>query len=263
VKHEITFTAFHRRFYLREAVSSWNQNGSQLLNWPVSYCLEPSDPSTVGVMIDEFNQLECADLTGVVNETRQGVLRNPYVALTQAFDYGNDFVILAEDDVVVSEDTIEYFEWAMETYKEDPNVLAVLAFSRISGEEGYPNPSLVSRTKVFCPLIWGTWSNRWDSIIKPNWDLDYSSGKPDGSEAGWDWNMMRLAVNHGMDFIYPHASRSNHIGKFGGTHTSEHSFPESQAASFREEHFKDYPFKEVYREDTWLYDYYPRPHRSA
>lgn len=253
---ELTFTAYFRVNYLKEAVASWNQ-ADGILDWPVSYLLEPTTEPIEDAMIDEFHRLEAKSLLGVVNDHRLGVLRNPHAALTAAFAGGNDFVVLSEDDIVVSDDVLEYFDWAMKAYEEDKSVLAVLAYSRISLEAGAQDPSAVSRTKVFCPLTWGTWKDRWEEIIEPNWDLDYSSGMPDGSCAGWDWNMMRVAVRENKDFLYPLASRSNHIGKHGGTHTSEHSFPESQAGTFKDCHRRKEPFKEIFTRDERLNDYYP------
>jgi hypothetical protein len=253
---ELTFTAYFRANYLKQAVHSWNQT-SNILDWPVSYRLEPTNEQVQDAMINEFNQLECKSLLGDINLRRLGVLRNPHAALTAAFDAGNEFVVLAEDDVVVSDDCLEYFEWAMETYKEDNSVLGVLAYSRIRMENCVQGPSDVSRTKVFCPLIWGTWKDRWESIIEPNWDLDYSSGEADGSCAGWDWNMMRVAVRENKDFLYPAMSRSTHIGRFGGTHASELDFPESQAETFKDQHFKTGEFREVFIRDERLNDYYP------
>lgn len=254
MKKEIVFTAFHRVAYLREAVSSWNQ-AENIQDWPVSYLLEPTTQPIERAMQNEFNRFESAEISGVVNDRVLGVLRNPYAALTSAFDAGNNFVVLAEDDIIVSDDILEYFEWAMHKYEKDKSVLAVLAYSRNKQENGFA--SAVARTKVFCPLVWGTWSDRWESIIKPNWDLDYSSGKPDGSEAGWDWNMMRVAVRENMDFIYPDASRSTHIGEFGGTHTSAHDFPDSQAKTFRSSHNRENDFQEVIINDWKLNEYYP------
>lgn len=258
MRKELTFTAYRRPWYLREAIGSWNQ-AANILDWDVSMLLEPSIIEVENAMLAEFHRLECGFSVAVVNDHKLGVLRNPYAAFTSAFDAGNDFVVLAEDDIIVSNDVLEYFEWAMETYKEDQSVLAVLAFSRIALEDGEVSREAVSRTKVFCPLVWGTWQDRWESTIKPNWDLDYSSGKPDGSEAGWDWNMMRVAVREGKDFLYPQASRSNHIGRFGGEHTSHASFPESQAPTFKQFHGRTKDFEEKFLEDVRLYDYYPRP----
>lgn len=257
MKKELTFTAFHRVGYLRQAVASWNKNKYSLGEWPASYLLEPSDAITENAMIKEFDQLESKRLLGVINDHRLGVLKNPHAALTQAFDAGNEFVVLAEDDIVVSDDTLEYFEWAMEKYKEDKSVLAVLAFSRVPVTWPRLYSGAVARTKVFCPLVWGTWVDRWEDTIRPNWDLDYSTGTADQG-AGWDWNMMRVAVAKNQDFIYPMASRSCHIGRFGGVHTNEFSFPESQAATFRDFHVRDGHFVEVDIEDWKLNDYYPR-----
>lgn len=254
MKRELVFTGFNRPNYLREAIASWNQAGG-IQNWDASFSLEPSDVESQ--MISEFEQLRSKTLTGEVNSTRFGVLVNPFAAMKRSFARGSDFSVLAEDDIIVSSDVLEYFEWASEEYKEDESVLAILAYSRITSENDPQNRSGVARTKVFCPLVWGTWRHRWEFPIEPNWDLNYSSGRPDGSEAGWDWNMMRLAVRRGEDFIYPTDSRSNHIGLYGGTHTSPESFPESQAYTFRSNHYRDEQFKEVYVRDWKLNDFYP------
>lgn len=250
---ELVFTGFNRPGYLRESIASWNQNDG-ILDWDAWFLLEPSELQYY--MAEEFYRLDSASINGWINEKRLGVLRNPYTALKSSFTVGSEFTVLAEDDIEVSSDTLKYFEWAMEEYKEDKSVLAVLAFSRNSVSNNPEDRGSVARTKVFCPLVWGTWHDRWRDFIEPNWDLDYSSGNPDGSEAGWDWNMMRVAVREGMDFIYPAWSRSNHIGQYGGTHTSEQSFPESQAPTY-EQFRKEVTFKEIYIRDERLNDYYP------
>lgn len=250
---ELVFTGFNRPGYLRESISSWNQ-AEDILDWDAWFLLEPSEMQDW--MLREFHELNAASVGGMINDKRLGVLKNPYTALMSSFDFGSEFTVLAEDDIVVSSDTLKYFEWAMEKYKDDKSVLAVLAFSRNNASTNPQDKGCVARTKVFCPLVWGTWHDRWRDLIKPNWDLDYSSGKPDGSEAGWDWNMMRVAVREEKDFIYPAWSRSNHIGQYGGTHTSEGSFPESQAGTFQQFR-EEVLFKEIYIRDERLNDYYP------
>lgn len=253
MNRELVFTGFNRPAYMRESVASWNQ-AEDIQNWNAFLSLEPS--SLQNHMINAFQELRCKSSFPVLNEERLGVLRNPHRALKSSFDRGSEFSVLAEDDIVVSHDVLQYFQWAMNKYKNDESVLAVLAFSRSKKLDYAYDEGSVSRTKVFCPLVWGTWADRWERIIEPNWDLDYSSGMPDGSQAGWDWNMMRVAVREGKDFLYPLHSRSDHIGKFGGTHTSEFSFPESQAETFRQFRAKC-SFEEIYVRDERLNDYYP------
>lgn len=253
MNRELVFTGFNRPGYLRESIASWNQCDG-ILDWDAWFLLEPSNVQDQ--MIAEFRNLEAASINGVVNDHRLGVLRNPYTALKSSFDAGSEFTVLAEDDIVVSSDTLNYFEWAMREYEDDKSVLAVLAFSRNNLHDSPEDRSSVARTKVFCPLVWGTWHDRWRDLVGPNWDLDYTSGNPDGSEAGWDWNMMRVAVREDKDFIYPAWSRSNHIGLYGGTHTSPASFPESQAETFEQFRPSD-TYKEIFIRDWKLNDFYP------
>ena len=60
-----------------------------------------------------------------LNRLRQGVLGNPWLALDHAFGVSpdlhgpRDFAILAEEDLIVSPDVLEYFTWC-QRYADDP-----------------------------------------------------------------------------------------------------------------------------------------------
>ena len=66
--------------------------------------------------------------------------------------------------------------------------------------------------------VWGTWADRWQTLLRPTWEFTYSTRYPDG-QAGWDWDFRnRLVLGAGMKMIAPARSRSQHIGREGGTH---------------------------------------------
>jgi hypothetical protein len=124
-----------------------------------------------------------------------------------------------------------------------------LAFSKLpaSGSKLAPDfqaSNVVARTTKFCPLIWGTWADRWYEHISDTWDFDYSSGNPDGSEAGWDWNLSRIAIAKRKHFVFPTLSRSNHIGQFQGTHMRPENFESSTAPTFKADHERKGNFRE-------------------
>lgn len=224
MKTELVFTAYNRPFYLNQVVDSWNAVRDLSL-WDTHFYLEPSEVEEAMTSI-ALNLNTTIDVS--VNPERLGVLTNPWSALNSAFQRGADFVVLAEDDVVVSQDILEYFSWAAIEYQTGHNVLAVTAFSQLG--EGKANQVILSDN--FNPLIWGTWRNRWDEFLKDTWDKDYSTGKPDGSEAGWDWNINRIIANNNLKVVKPLHSRSDHIGELLGTHMTPDFYPESRGTNF-------------------------------
>lgn len=177
-----------------------------------------------------------------VNPHRYGVLRNPWHAFSDAFTT-DEFVILAEDDVLVSDDILEYFTWAAEHYYNE-RVLAVCA----GNQRGACLPTeanTVTRHRQFCALVWGTWVDRWRAVLRDTWDLDYSSGTPEHPQSGWDWNLnLRVIPAFDLDIVSPLASRSTHIGEHMGTHMSAEDFPASVSPTFRADRLPS-PYVEV------------------
>jgi hypothetical protein len=225
MNRELVFTAFNRPGYLQETIASWNE-ARRLDQWNAKFFIEPS-PLQVHTTT-AANELRTT-VSVQINETRQGVLVNPWNAINDAFSRDVDFVVLAEDDVLVSSDVLEYFEWASETFARDTSILVVNSFSTVGGSQ--ENKTFVD--DVFSPLVWGMWRGSWESYLRDTWDKDYSSGKPDGSEAGWDWNINRILKANSMKVLKPVQSRSDHIGEFGGTHMTPDLFDSSRGADFK------------------------------
>jgi hypothetical protein len=225
MRKDLAFTAYNRVDYMEQVIDSWNKT-RHIESWRAHFYIEPSELQIH--MVDRINKLQAITVTHI-NETKLGVLVNPWQAIDDRFNDGAEFVVLAEDDVVVSSDSLSFLEWASETYKDDESVLAVNLFSQIGGSK----ENQVTRDGKFSPLVWGIWKNRWLEHLKDTWDKDYSSGKPDGSEAGWDWNINRILTKSGMDIIKPLQSRSDHIGEFGGTHMTPDLFDSSRGIDFK------------------------------
>ena len=221
---DLVFTAYNRPGYLHQTVSSWN-GVRNLPTWNTTFFIEPSDQQEA--VVAEAMQLNTT-VTAVLNPELLGVLVNPWNALDTAFNNGADFVVLAEDDVIVSQDTLEYFEWAALEYETVYEVLAINAFSPYGGRANQ-----VMRDGAFSPLIWGIWRHRWENHIRDTWDKDYSTGLPDGTQAGWDWNINRIMQANSFQTIKPYASRSNHVGLFG-THMTPDLMETSQGADFQQ-----------------------------
>lgn len=223
MKRRLVFTANDRPYYLQPVIDQWQQVRG-FGDWAPTVFLEPGP--VADVMADIAEQ---AGVAVVRNHTKYGVLRNPWHAIDTAMADA-DFVVLAEDDVLVSDDILDYFTWAAQTFA-DEHVLAVCAstFAKHCPPERVNH---VQRGNHFTPLIWGTWRRRWADVLRDTWDHDYSSGTPEAPQSGWDWNI-NLRIMGDWSIVSPMASRSTHIGLRHGTHTTMFSFPGSIAATFQ------------------------------
>jgi len=207
----VTFTISNRPHYLDRALRSWrNVRGVDKVKF--YFGIEPSQlRMDNSLLIFRFMGDVRAKGKTYYNEERLGVLENPYVCLNDAFKL-HDYVILAEEDIEVSSDILEYHTWAAETYENDKEIGAVCSWN------GLPDthmPNGVLRSPAFPSVwLWGTWRDRWNEYIGPTWDHDYSSSV--GYDSGWDWNMnKRVFPAKGKKSIVPLISRSNNFGAIG------------------------------------------------
>ena len=150
-----------------------------------------------------------------------------------------------EEDILPSDDVLEYMAWAAGEFGADPRVLGVCAHthagyaaSELGIEEVDADPALVRLRPRFAGWILGAWRNRYRQVLEPTWDWDCDSGGPGDpagqGPAGWDWNITRIVEKTGLLCAVPDASRSQNIGQYGGTYAVPDHFPATQVASFRE-----------------------------
>lgn len=208
MKRALLLTAYNRPHYLEEVLQSW-RSVRGFHDWPLHVFLEPSSETLkiVGMLED----LEHPQLQIHYNPEVYGVLHNPWVGFEYLFEI-YDFVVRIEDDLVVSDDILEFFSDQSELWKDDPSVWAVIGYTTELGLE-----NTFRRAPIFDPWVWGTWRDTWVEKIGPTWDHDYSTynGFP-GNQSGWDWNLnTRLYPEHGALSILPTASRVKDIGEYG------------------------------------------------
>ena len=223
MKRAMFLTAYDRPQYLIDTLRSWRKVRG-FHDWPLYIRIEPSHMQDD--ILNIVRELEHPNVHINVNPQVYGVLHHPWVAFEDLFDR-YDFVVRLEDDLMVSEDTLEYFEWASSVYESHPRVAAVIGYT---GENGPDNG--VRLAPEFCPWVWGTWRDRWRKLIGPTWDHDYSTynGHP-GNQSGWDWNLnTRIFPEYGLCAVYPTSSRVQNIGIYG-VHGRPENFETS--ASFR------------------------------
>lgn len=227
MKDTLVFTVCQRPFYFREVLASWGEvRGIQ--DWRVIFMIEPTDQTQAQVAaIDAFRH---PDKQLVFNHERLGVLVNPWEGFERAFSSGAEYVVIGEEDLVVSEDVLEFQSWAKREFQGRSEVFGVM--SQMQGAFETDDSSAVALVQDFNPWVWGTWKDRWYSVLRDTWDKDYSSGG--AADSGWDWNIAkRILPSRGGFMAVPGASRSQNIGQHLGVHALPEAFDGTQAKTFR------------------------------
>ena len=225
MKKAIMFTAYNRVDYLKDSLESWTKVNN-LKDYDIYFKVEPSDVNQeIMDVISDFNNKVESKVLIIQNPIKLGNGYNTWSGFNKLFnDY--EFVILAEDDILVSRDIIDYFNYLEEKYRDEHEVSIISANTK--GE--LTDPSKVTRDSVFNGLIWGTWASYWKDYFANTWDKDYTSGDP----AGWDWNLtLRVLPANNLKVIHPYTSRSQHIG-LDGLHCTPEIFHITQSPTFKE-----------------------------
>jgi hypothetical protein len=236
-------TACRRPYYLERALGSWSEaRGTSGLSL-FAVKLGQSEREIQQRDLIRRSHLRKARGVEVFPDNTPG--RGLHAAIAEGANrvfrtYSVSFLVLTEEDVIVSADVLEYMAWARDRFADDKHVIGVCAHS-VGGqgwdkhepaEDAAAAQDQARLLPYFNAWCWGTWKDRWTNVFQPSWDWDCNSGGP--LDSGWDWNIAtRLipAVN-GL-FVVPDASRSQNIGELEGWASTKESFAFSQAQSFR------------------------------
>ena len=224
----LAFTVCGRSHYLRQSLDSWLKTNLNIVS-SVHFFIEPTGSIEANEEIDRF-ALKCpVPLIKHFNKEKLGVLRNPWHLFDHCFRIeGATFVILGEDDFIVSPDTLDFLEFGRKNAQ--PKTLAVCC--KNMGESANDDPSTFAYTAGFDGNIWGTWANTWRDYLRDTWDFDYSSGKADNTSSGWDHNIgKRIMPKNDLRCLVPTASRSYHIG-VKGVHCTEKEYALTTTTNF-------------------------------
>lgn len=222
----LAFTVAGRPDHLEQSLNSWLQTNLELVT-AVHFFIEPIDAFEIDSVIDLFASRCPVPVIKHWNKEKLGVLRNPWHLFDHCFRIeGAKFVILGEDDFLVSPDTLDFLCGA----KFDDKTMAVCA--KWVGKGADNNPETWHRSNEFTGNIWGTTPDVWSKHLRDTWDFDYSSGKADETSSGWDWNIqLRVMPQNGLHCIVPTSSRSKHIG-ITGAHCTKEVFDDTVAWNF-------------------------------
>jgi len=225
-----------RQKYLRQALASWARaRGVQ--DARMLFCVEPEPsfpvPDFTAWAGETFSRVQVA-----VNPAVLGCLANTRQAMELAFGGGAGFAVLAEEDIEVSTDVLEYFGWAVGRYERDTDIMAACSHvlsSRVLRGISWPDAAV--RLPWFSPLVWGTWKPCWDEFIGPGW------GPAEGNAQGWDVHLREQLREVERACLFPVLSRSLHIGQASTLFSPElaaHMYPGTRSSCFS----RDYPPQE-------------------
>jgi hypothetical protein len=215
MRKAIVFTLYQRPFYTRKVLQSWRAVRG-IKDWDFHFYIDPSNQSRDQIARAHDFLMDTGTSGSVtVNEVHMGVLRAPYWALSQTFDSLYEYVVLAEEDVEVGNDVLEY-------------MLAAQEYAHVAcawSDEDAAEDEMQLR-KWFTPWCWGTDAETWNTRLKPTWDLDYSSADERGP-GGWDCNIgLRLVNDTDLKVMFPRVARARHIGQHLGVHQDPAQFGE-------------------------------------
>lgn len=195
----VAFTVSTRRpRYLRRTLESWAQVRGLDRVRLVFFLEPPIRVFDVGAFTQWARTLPAAEVHVERSNWQLGCNANTRRAMSAALRL-DDFAVLAEEDTVVADDIVEYYEWAACEYRTLP-VLAVCAHVKAAGAGTSADVFLAP---WFSPLGWGTWADRWENVISPGWEK-YGSG--------WDGHVRDVRHEAGLDCAYPALSRTRHFG---------------------------------------------------
>lgn len=153
----------------------------------------------------------------IVSESEHlGCNQNTRRALAAGFRHA-DYVIHIEDDIQVSPDALQYFEWAKQ-FGSDPSVFVASIWEWPSFGE-LRKPEQDTHVKWHPGLsIWGfaTWRDRWEQMNR-----GWTDSKDDGV-VSWDVHLETTVKGAERGSLCPMVSRSINIGSENGTHCGDH-----------------------------------------
>jgi hypothetical protein len=240
-------TAWRRPYYFERVLESWAAADGigEIRRFVIA--LGPTDRYDAQVELIEKMWPRFGCPVDVVDQSPRALkVSGPHTAIAEAItgcfaDPAVEFVVAGEEDVQVSSDILTYMQWAATALKGDRSVLIACAHSR--NGQGWDLPLLardagadqeaVRLRRYFNPWGWGTWRDRWETVLEPEWDYECNSGG--AMTSGYDWNVQqRILPRHKMRCAVPDASRSQNIGKEEGWASRPETFALAEAFSFRE-----------------------------
>jgi hypothetical protein len=239
MRYLLGLTSNNRPRYLDDAVRSWARTIAHADAMPLSTIVQHEPGPEAYACADAVSEalgVRVPRLVQTVNPTVLGPLENPWQVLDRLHDLStepDDILILGEDDAVVSPDAVRCVAAMADLAQKLPGYDLHRTFlclnhrwARPLVEHAVAPAEVITTAPSFCPSIWAVTARMWFDVLRDTWDHDYSHD-------GWDWNFTRNVIpQHGLRILAPSLSRSDHIGRYGGAHTTEENWAGGRAPTF-------------------------------
>jgi hypothetical protein len=200
MKLAMTMTAFKRPEYLENVLVNL-ANARAKADYKLYFGVEPASKE----VLDVCNSVAFMPKHVHLNPKILGVRDNPYQLLKRTFDAGADGVLYLEDDLQITDDTVEMASW----YFSHPDADRYLCLNLYNHDSSLSaDPAALFGGDKFSALGMGITKHQWKTHFEPNWYAD---------KRGWDFCFTNM-ISDGLKVLQPRISRSHHIGRFGGVH---------------------------------------------
>ena len=201
----VGFTVFNRPDYLSRTLWTWAHADLSAVK-DITFFVEQTTQTNACIkVIQEFMEevgVQVDIVRNGVPDTYLGCYNNSkrvFTTLSADFD---GFVILAEDDFVISYDAIRFLSTMADLHKDDKTVLAVCCKNN---QQCSLSPSGWTYAHDFSGAVWGTWASTWRDFLEDRF-----------LSREWDWEITKKTLpQNAMRCVVPVANRSFHIGKVG------------------------------------------------
>lgn len=214
-------------------------------------------------VIDEYKEHSQFKSVTIYKAEKNKGLANSIISGVSSVIEKHGKIIVLEDDLVVSDDFLQYMNSALDYYEEEPRVGAISAFALPLKNKYLDGMSDLYKSHTGNSCGWGTWKRVWENV---DWNLeqyaDFPSdkmarkkfnetqygiadmliaqmdGKIDSWAVRWDFHFFEKHLYT----IYPYKSKIQNIG-FGdeGTHSkNESDFRSSVKAESQKIIFKEF-----------------------
>lgn len=238
----VVVTCWRRPQYLERTLRSWRAvRGIEHVRKFIMACgVSMELPAIADVIMNSGLEAEI-HMDSPAARASFGMHRALGEAIDHAFaDPFTNWVICGEEDIMVSDDVLEYFTWAFRHMTGDLRILAACAHNRggtgwdklyLGPQDAGADPEIVRAVPYYHPWVWAVSRYNWQHTLRSQWDWDCDSGGADDS--GYDWNIQKRVLPRG-DWLclVPDASRSQNIGEHGGVNSSPDIYLLQRSDSF-------------------------------
>lgn len=209
----ITITATHRPEYLVEVLRSLKENDCR--GYELFIAIEPTPRADE--IVELVKKIDWIKTHLVKNRKRLGVRKNPFLLLERVFGQNSELNVYLEDDTIVAPDTLKLANWYHETQRPG----SYLCLNLLHYESRADDPRALLASKRFNSLGIVMQREAWERWFSKEWLSDERVKRVYPGKVGWDWSISSLlAEEKDLLTLTPKLSRSNHIGREGGTHAT-------------------------------------------